>query len=248
MQVPAQLQKKYLQRFDELIEEGQAIHKAIQEVPGRVYRDYEGYQRQHSSSYRVDWQSFVAWRTKSVTLLNQVIGTNGAHRGSLEGFSQISNDKSKLEWGVSVLKGLKDDFEKGFLSDLALSIESEISSDYMGQAEQLLVEGQSGKSDHVPAAVLSGAVLEKALRTICSNQNPVIAVITPKGEPKTLNPLIDDLKKAGVFNEAKAKQLRAWAAIRNHAAHGEIDQFKRSDVEQMIAGINSFLADFLKNS
>jgi uncharacterized protein YutE (UPF0331/DUF86 family) len=56
--------------------------------------------------------------------------------------------------------------------------------------------------------------------------------------------LIDDLKKAGVYNENKAKQLRAWAGTRNHAAHGEFGEFTRTDVEQMVAGINTFLAEF----
>ncbi len=40
--------------------------------------------------------------------------------------------------------------------------EAEIAADYMGQAEELLNEGSSGKYDHVPAAVLAGAVLEKS--------------------------------------------------------------------------------------
>ncbi len=123
-----------------------------------------------------------------------------------------------------------------------LQVEAEIAADYMGQAEQLLAEGQSGKYDHVPAAVLSGAVLEKALRTLCGKQVPPIATVNSKGEPLTLNPLIEALKKAGVFNELKAKQLRAWADIRNKAAHGEFDQFSRHDVEAMIRGIEDFLA------
>ena len=89
----------------------------------------------------------------------------------------------------------------------------------------MLKNGGSGKYDHVPAAVLAGAVLEKGLRTICSQQQPEISTVSPKGEPKTMNPLIDDLKKAGVFNELKAKQLRSWADVRNKAAHGEFDQF-----------------------
>ena len=63
--------------------------------------------------------------------------------------------------------------------------------------------------------------------------------------PNPLNPLIDPLKKAGVYNEMKAKQLRAWVDIRNHAAHGEFSESKRADVEQMIQGINTFLADYM---
>ena len=99
------------------------------------------------------------------------------------------------------------------------------------------------------AAVLTGAVLEKSLRTLCDQQNPPILTFktTTKGksEPLTLNPLIDELKKAAVFNELKAKQLRFWADSRNAAAHGEFDKFSRSDVEQMIEGVKNFLATYM---
>jgi uncharacterized protein YutE (UPF0331/DUF86 family) len=71
-------------------------------------------------------------------------------------------------------------------------------------------------------------------------------MVNAKGEPKTLSPLIDELKKAEVFNELKAKQLRSWADIRNAAAHGEFSAFGKSDVAQMISGINNFLAGYLK--
>jgi len=63
------------------------------------------------------------------------------------------------------------------------------------------------------------------------------------GDDKTMNTMIDDLKKAGVYNELKAKQLRSWADIRNSAAHGQFDQFKRMDVEQMLKGIKDFLGE-----
>jgi hypothetical protein len=110
--------------------------------------------------------------------------------------------------------------------NLLLEVEAEVSTDYMGQAEGLLVEGQPGKFDHVPAAVLAGAVLEKTLRTLCDQQQPPISTTRASGEQKTLNPLIDDLRKASVFNEFKAKQLRAWAAIRT-CRNGDFDQFGR---------------------
>jgi hypothetical protein len=151
-----------------------------------------------------------------------------------------------VESAISILKGIHEDFERGFLDDISAAIEDEIAADYMGHAESLLHEGQTGKYDHVPAAVLAGAVLEQGLRTLCVRQLPPVPIRNQKGEPKTLNPLIDDLKKAGVFNELKAKQLRGWADVRNKAAHGEFAEFKKSDVEQMLHGINNFLGDFLK--
>jgi len=107
-----------------------------------------------------------------------------------------------------------------------------------------LKEGQSGIYDHVPAAVLTGAILEDTLRRLCQRQNSPIALNNAKGEKKTLNPLIDDLKKANLFKEPMAAQLRGWAAIRNAAAHNK-GGFTEQDVEQMLAGVQNFLADYL---
>ncbi len=142
------------------------------------------------------------------------------------------------------IDSLKRDYEAGRFDSLPELIATNVASDYLGQAEELLQEGQSGKYDHVPAAVLTGAVLENALRRICQRQNPAIAILKPNGEPKMLNGLIDDIKKANVFNEPKAKQLRAWTDIRNAAAHGEFQQFTRSDVELMLAGVQKFLVEY----
>ena len=248
MPLPPNLQKQYLARFDELIADGDAIHRAMRKAPGRVRVQYPDALVCERSGIVdvVDWPSFVEWKTSCVALVSQVVRRGTALERTVEGFQQINNNRANLEWGISTLKAIKEDFERGFTGDLLVQVETEIAADYMGQAERLLKEGQSGRYDHVPAAVLAGAVLEKALRTRCWQHQPPIPTTKPDGDPKTLNPLIDDLKKAGVFNEAKAKQLRAWADIRNHAAHGEFDQFDRGDVEQMISGINNFLGDYLK--
>jgi len=247
MPLPPKLQEKFLKRFDELIAEGDAIYKAIQFVQGRVHIDeITEEQYRDPDFYIVDWQSVVKWRASCVALLSQIVAERHVLWDSVKLFSELPNAKDRVEWGISTLKAIREDFERGFLGDLLIQVEAEVAADYMGHAEGLLREGQKGKYDHVPGAVLAGAVLEKALRTLCLQQHPAIPATKSDGDPKTLNPLIDDLKKAGVFNEAKAKQLRAWADVRNHAAHGEFDQFTRADVEQMISGINNFLADYLK--
>ena len=248
MSLPTKISQKYLARFATLISEGEAIQLAVLIIPGEYYQDIYGKRHQNQPTHKMDWEPLVRWKTNSISLLDQVIPPNSVHVSSMDSFKQISTP-SQLAWGVSTLRGLADDLEHGFLSDVTQQIESAIASDYMGQAEGLLNEGQQGKFDHVPAAVLAGAVLagavlEKTLRSICEQHLPPIPTTNAKGEHKTLNPLIDDLKKAGVFNESKSKQLRAWAAIRNHAAHGEFDEFDRHDVEQMLQGIGHFLADY----
>jgi hypothetical protein len=250
MTLPPKLFNKYLERFNKLIKAGENIHQAITVIPGTPATP------QHQiiggprgmptpEAYRIDSNSFNEWRINCISLLDQVIPQNSPHRDQVARFNQGSADKTRLEMGISILKAIKDDYEKGFLGDLSLQIEAEIAADYMGQAEKLLAEGQSGQYGHVPAAVLSGAVLEKALKTLCKRQNPPIPTAKSDGKPLTLNPLIDELKKVGVFNELKAKELRAWADIRNAAAHGDFDEFHRSDVERMLKGVADFLAMYV---
>ena len=143
------------------------------------------------------------------------------------------------------LRGLKEDYERGLLDDLPHLIETNMMSDYMRQAEQLLGEGVAGQYDHVPAAVLAGAILEDGLRRLCQRQSPSIATTKSNGSLVMMNAMVDELKKAGVYNELKAKQLRSWVDIRNAAAHGNFSSFTRADVEQMLVGVQTFLADYL---
>ena len=232
MKLPKAILTKTLARFDSLIAEGRNI---LDSASGT-----------DAGNKKPDAEKLIEWRTKAATLLVRVIPKGHVHRAAAEGLAKLPASQESLQEAVSTLRGIKDDLDKGFLDDLSACIEAEIATDYMGQAEHLLAEGQRGKFEHVPAAVLAGAVLEKALHTLCAQQQPSIPLKGPKGEFKSLAPLVDALKKAGAFNEAKAKQLRAWADLRNLAAHGEFSQFKRSDVEHMITGINGFLSDHLK--
>jgi hypothetical protein len=248
MKLPDAILAKTLARFNSLVSEGRNILDTAEDVPPTTHRNWAtgGHAQIRSGYKKLDSEKFIEWRTKAATLLALVVPKRHVHWAAVESLTKLSASYEGLQETVSLLRGVRDDLDKGFLDDLPTAIEAEIASDYMGQAEHLFAEGQRGKFDHVPAAVLAGAVLEKALRTLCDQQLPPIPLKTNNGDFKTLCPLIDELKKAGVFNEAKAKQLRAWAALRNLAAHGEFNQFKRTDVEGMISGINSFLADHLK--
>ncbi|MEG3898804.1 MULTISPECIES: DUF4145 domain-containing protein [unclassified Microcoleus] len=243
MTLPPKVFNKYLDRFDELIQEGERIYKVIKYVSNGFFRDPVQVPRPLTQQELEEPQKLEAWNLNYLTLLDQIIPPRSVNRKLLDEKGIVPREAhDKLNTRISRLKGLKDDFQKGYLGDLGLEIEAAIVADYMGQAEQLLAEGQSGKYDHVPAAVLAGAVLEKSLRTLCDKQSPSISTVNDKGKPLTLTPLIEALKKNKVFNEVTAKQLRGWADIRNSAAHGHFDNFNRSDVDLMIQGINHFLA------
>ncbi|QPC81505.1 DUF4145 domain-containing protein [Phototrophicus methaneseepsis] len=147
---------------------------------------------------------------------------------------------------LGIISAIKSDYEDGILDDIAERIEAEIAGDYLTQATSLLSEGDNGNFDHIPAAVLTGAILEDSLRRLCQRQDPPIEIMKSNGKGyKTLGTYIDDLKNAGLYNELTAKHLRAWADIRNKAAHGQFDEFGRNEVELMLQGVQNFLADYL---
>ena len=75
------------------------------------------------------------------------------------------------------------------------------------------------------AAVLTGMSFERKLRRLWAQNNSSAPAEADK--TKRLGAPIDELKKANIFNEAKAKQLRSWAEIRNHAAHGKTRSVQR---------------------
>jgi len=150
-----------------------------------------------------------------------------------------------IQYIVGTLRGLKDDYENGFVDELEEQIVANISLDYMAQVDEILVAGQSDKYDHIFAAVICGVNLENALRQLCLRQSPPIETEKRNGRPKRLGDLIPALQKGNVYNALKANQLRAWAKVRNHAAHGEFDEFNRTDVEDMVKGVKNFLGDYL---
>lgn len=174
--------------------------------------------------------------------LMHLIDPNSVHFQSLRDEIKQWDSSSHLHF-LKYVKGLDNSYRAGMFESISEIIEADVTSDYMTQAENLLSGAGTGKFAHVPAAVLAGAVLEDALRRLCQRQSPPIPMVRKNNDLKSLSDFIDDLKRAGLYTELKAKQLRVWAGIRNAAAHGEFDKFTRADVQQMLGGIQSFLAE-----
>jgi len=241
MPFPPDLDATIRKRFDELVAEGAALIAAMR-------NDAEAERRQAAQNGVTlfgEWvqrpTEYQAFRTKVLNLVEH-LGVSSRFAEDIRKGEGLVSDATKV---LGILHGLADDYKIGFLEPVIRRLEAEIVGDYLGQAELLLKEGQPGKFDHVPAAVLLGAVLEQSLRTLCMRQIPALPIMKSTGEKIMLNGLIDDLKKAGVYNELKAKQLRAWADVRNAAAHGEFTKFTRADVGGMQQGLSNFLADYL---
>ncbi|MFV2172308.1 hypothetical protein ACFHW2_12005 [Actinomadura sp. LOL_016] len=108
----------------------------------------------------------------------------------------------------------------------------EAANDLMGQVQQLL---EDPKVHPAAPIVLAGAALEEFLRSRIEAKGLALA-----GRPG-INTYAAELKKDGDLSTQEVKDITAWAGYRNHAAHGEWDQFSREEARMMVLGVNLFL-------
>jgi len=231
---------KLLAILDERIREGEGIRAAAKHIPARVDQEFPGgFQTHIRARDLMDFDRFAEWRSKSMSVAVQIVPPGNAHRQEVERFATAPADIGHLRYILAKLRALKDDFGNGLLDDVWLLVRAEVAGDYMAQAEILFAEGY-----HVPAAVLAGAVLEDAMRRLSDGKG--LATMKPSGQRRGINAMNDDLAKASVYNAAKAHEIRAWADNRNDCAHGDGGKVKPDDVDRMIKGVRTFVADYLK--
>lgn len=137
-----------------------------------------------------------------------------------------------LEKVIGILLSIKSDLEGGYLSDLRVSIRSEVEADFLGQAKRLLDEKLKD-----PSAMLIGAVLEDALRQLCLTHG------VPEGNG--IEKMNVPLRNAGVYGLPQQQQLTAWAAIRNKADHGHFDEYTLDEIRLMYQGVTDFIVKYL---
>jgi hypothetical protein len=144
-----------------------------------------------------------------------------------------------LNAAVGCLKGAYEAFKAGRLSNIRAILQADIFTDFLEMAEHLLK-----KKYKDAAAVLIGAVLEDTLRKLASNLG--IPLQTNNGKRKTIEPLNDDLVKAGLYDTLIKKQVTTWADLRNKAAHGEFDKYDTKMVRMMLIFVQDFCTKYLR--
>lgn len=197
-------------------------------------------------THYVDTAMYLQWRTQVITLLRQVYPQQ-LFPVWLEAKENIaSSRRTNFSVTVGIFRAAYEDFKNGMLDDLQMEIESGVAVDYLQQAESLMEDGGEIDCGYIPAAVLTGSVLEKTLRTLCQKRNPPIDINNDNGKPKKAQRLLEDLRKVSLFTPVEAKQIEAWLTLRNSAAHGRDSEFNKSDVASMIRGVTDFLAKYMR--
>lgn len=117
-----------------------------------------------------------------------------------------------------LLNSAREEWSGGMLRDIEYVIAAETFDDFLDHADSYHKAGKK-----IESSVLASAVLEDTIKKIAVKNS-----IEARG--RTLDPLIDDLKAAGVFTPVKAKRAKAYAGIRNKALHAEWEDFDIKDV------------------
>lgn len=182
---------------------------------------------------RVDEQLLLNWVVKAKNLLAHACGPQSQHflHFADEEKGSYYTNADNLKRMKAVFLAAQEDFDGGYISSVRSLVQAEMFDSELEQSTELLESGYK-----VPSAVVAGTVLETALRELC-DRNQI-----PLGKLDKMNA---DLAKKGVYNANMAKRVTAWAAIRNSAAHGKLNEFADKDVKAMIEDIERFLADHL---
>ncbi len=137
---------------------------------------------------------------------------------------------------VSILTSFIDYLKSGLHEGISPERRAQLDvvSDYLEMAT-ILLETQ-GVHPAAPA-MLIGATLEEFLRTWVEAES--IPLGTRKPGIENYSQLLRD---ADLITKQDAKDITAWAGIRNHAAHGEWHEVEdKNRIMLMVEGVNLFL-------
>lgn len=218
------VEERSLQRLDHLIAKADQVRKTHRQIPA-------GYEREYTN---LNHGSFMEWRAQAHRFL---VGLLGAQHAYVENFtSRVEHPYVEhLDEGASILRAVREDVKDGYLVEVRTLISAEVFTDFLEMAKHLHENGYT----HA-AASLTGAILENGMRKIASANN--IAVRSADD----LGALNQKLAQANVYNRLKQQQLQPLIRIRNHADHGEFDEYFTEDVGRMIRDVAAFLADYLR--
>lgn len=132
-----------------------------------------------------------------------------------------------------ILKSVQTEAQNGLLAKLEYQVFATAFDDFLDHASQFHKSGKAKES-----AILVSAVLEDTLKRIAVKND-----IDPAGY--TLEPLIDELTKMGIFTPVKAKRMKSYSGVRNAALHAEWDKLDLKDIGNVIEGVRELLDGYL---
>jgi len=213
------IKEKYLERVQELILKGESSLTKL---------DRHGY---------IQSSVFAEWETSCLNFLQGLPLAKSKNVFYDKFDSQVNPKymtKESVNYGIGILRGLKEDIEKGLLESGVELVKAEVFTDLLEMAEYLLEQGYKD-----PAASLAGAVLEIELRNLCSRKG----IDVKKADD--ISCLNGKLKDRDVYSQVQRSSIEAWKKIRDAAAHGKHDEYTENQVKDFLSGLRRFIGEYL---
>ena len=208
-----------IRRVDELIQMGAGV---------QTTRYSDGFD--HSIPCVKDG-AMAGFRTACLSFIERVYGKEQIH------FAQFMtrtshNFYSDSERAIAILHAIRSELTGGWLFQVKALVAAELYSDFLEQADHLLEQGYKDA-----AAVMIGSVLEEHLRQLCqSNSVDTHDIKDGARVPRKADRINSELAKASVYSALEAKQITAWLALRNSAAHGKYSDYTAGQISVLALG------------
>ena len=176
---------------------------------------------------------YTQWATSSLNLLDKLsVSTNRFVRE----FEKYCSAQGGVNIGLplGVLKSAHDEYIRGLAVDYQLGVSAAVFGDIVSEAAYLME-----KNYLRAAAILARAGLEEALRARAR------AIPLELSSRVKLSDLLGKLKQHGVLSEFDERRIDAHARIGNAAAHGDVFEYGREDVEKLIREAEEAVARYL---
>ncbi|PBP77044.1 hypothetical protein [Pseudomonas syringae] len=216
------MQDHVLKRIDELISRGNAAARS-----------------QSSQDYWVkDVVEAQSWFSSAANAIHQVAPPGSFYMAELQRIVEHEHlkggfPKASIEKLLGLLQSVQHEAQAGLLVKLEDQVVASAFDDFLDHAT---LYHKGGKLNE--AAVLASAVLEDTIKRIARKNEIAVNGVS-------LDPLIDELTKRSVFTQVKAKRLKSYAAVRNHALHAEWEKLDLRDVGAQLSGLRELLDEHL---
>ena len=223
------MKEEFEQRLTELVLEGQRL---IASLP----KDKHGRPEYWVPEERI--AEYQKWLGSTANLLKLIDQPNGTFMTKCDRLMNKEDNNTGIPSRIvqkmyGILASAQDEWKRGFLRKIEHIVIAEAFDDFLNHAS---IYHKGNKK--IESSVLASAVLEDTIKKIAQKNN-----VPPKG--KSLEPLIDELVKEGIFTLVKAKRIKGFAGVRNHALHAEWEDFDIKDVGQLISGVRELIDNFL---
>ncbi len=221
------MKEKITERFKELIDIGTPLVEKVKKT----------HPQDQLKMLNKEEATYIEWMNSVSNLLSVVCNNNSSY---------VLNSKKILE--IITSKTSLDNNHVNQMYGLLCSASNEWSNGLMGQIEYIYVaETFDDFLDHAEEFHKAKKIIESSIlaSTVLEDTMKKIAIKNSLNLKLTLDPLIDELVKIGVFTKVKAKRVKAYAGVRNSALHANWSDIDINDVGEMIKGTRELIEEFL---